>query len=152
MEAHPQLQEFLNSYSPSIQELFWHLRSFIINQDENANELIWDNYNALAIAYARSEKLKDAYCHLALYSKHINFGFNRGAELAQDIITLNGSGKLIRHIKMTKQDDMNQVALSQLMNEACALSLSRNPELESILKSPSSIVMSIAKNRIRPKT
>lgn len=151
MDAHPQLQEFLQAYGTHIQELFWHCRTYILNQDENAHELIWDNYNALAIAYSRSEKLKDAYCHLALYTNHINFGFNRGAELSQDLIDLKGSGKLIRHIKITREDDIHNEALADLLKEALTLSIALNPTLENTEVVPSSLVMSIAKKRIRPK-
>lgn len=151
MQAHSQLQEFLEAYHPSIQELFWLLRSFILSQDEQANELIWDNYNALAIAYSRSEQLKDAYCHVALYTKHINFGLNRGTELRQDILPLEGTGKLIRHIKINKIEDINITAFSTLITEGRTLSITRNPKLASLASVPSSIIMSIAKNSNRPK-
>jgi len=81
MDSNPQLQNFLSPYNDSLQKLTLELRSFITDLIPEANELIWDNYNAVAIAYSKSEKLKDAFCHIADYAKHVNFGFNRGAEL-----------------------------------------------------------------------
>ena len=105
MKPNPQLQKFLHPYSKNIQDLFFDLRSIIVEAIPSTNELIWDNYNAVAIAYAKSDQLKDAFCHLAIYAKHINFGFNRGSELLQANLKLEGTGKLIRHLKVKTMVD-----------------------------------------------
>ena len=81
MKVNPELHKFLIPYDSNIRILTIQLREFITNMIPDANELIWDNYNAVAIAYSKSEKLKNAFCHISVYSKHLNFRFNRGAEL-----------------------------------------------------------------------
>ena len=70
------------------------LRNFVTALVPEANELIWDNYNAVAIAYSKSEKLKDAFCHISVYEKHVNFGFNRGAELTTTKLELKGKREI----------------------------------------------------------
>lgn len=60
----PDLCTFLHPYDANIQSLTISLRDFIIEMVPEANELIWDNYNAVALAYSKSEKLKDAFRHL----------------------------------------------------------------------------------------
>lgn len=58
MKPHPQLHDFLLPYDEYIQQLVLELREFVTNEVPHANELIWDNYNAVAIAYSKSERLK----------------------------------------------------------------------------------------------
>jgi len=40
---------------------------------------------------------------------HVNLGFNRGAMLADPDGALAGSGKMIRHIAIHNQDDLNRI-------------------------------------------
>lgn len=150
MKPNPQLLKFIKPYNPEIQELALELRNFITHLVPQANELIWDNYNAVALAYSKSEKLKDAFCHIALYSKHVNFGFNRGAELANSSLKLNGKGKLIRHISVTDLNSFPEKEIAGMILEAVAISQRLNNELNHENKNPKSIIMSISKKKVRP--
>lgn len=49
-----------------------------------ANALVWDGYNAVSVAFSKSFKLRDAFCHSAVYKEHVNLGFNRGTELSDE--------------------------------------------------------------------
>jgi hypothetical protein len=115
-----------------------------------ANELIWDNYNAVALAYSKSEKLKDAFCHIAVYSGHVNFGFNRGAELTKETVKLNGKGKLIRHISIKDLPSFPKKELKDMVWEAVGISENLNKELIEKNTQPKSIVMSVSEKKIRP--
>ncbi len=150
MESNAQLSEFLYPYDSSIQHLTFALKDFVTSLVPEANELIWDNYNAVAIAYSKSEILKDAFCHIAVYSKHVNFGFNRGAELSNSKINLEGKGKLIRHIKVKDFDLFPKKEISLLVLEALGISEARNAELVHKKAVGKSIVMSISKKKVRP--
>lgn len=149
MEPNPQLNVFLSAYPDSIQELFIDLRTFVLENSPACNELIWDNYNALALAYSHSDKLKDAFCHLSIYSKTVNFGFNRGAELTKGIVKLEGSGKLIRHLKVKDMAAFPSVEMKALLTEAALLAKSLNPALEDNRQLGQSIVMSISAKKRR---
>lgn len=150
MEPHPQLNLFLEPYSSDVQKLTLDLRAFILAQVPRANELIWDNYNAVAIAYSKSEKLKDAFCHIAVYSKHVNFGFNRGAELTRAAIELKGKGKLIRHLTVKDFQAFPKQEVKQLLLEAVEIADQLNPALVTSSSKPKSLVMSISEKKIRP--
>ena len=151
MKPHSDLNIFLKPYEPTIQELVLALREFVLGVVPATNELIWDNYNAVAIAYSKSEKLKDAFCHIAIYAHHVNFGFNRGAELTKRELKLNGSGKLIRHIRITSIEDFQSADLKKMVYEAVSISELRNDALEGLPKESKSMVMSISEKKIRPK-
>jgi len=151
MNPNKNLKVFLKPYSPDIQKLALELRGFIVETIPEANELIWNNYNAMAIAYSKSKVLKDAFCHIAVYSKHVNFGFNRGVELLNPQVPLEGKGKLIRHIKVTDINSFPKKEITKMIFEAVAISDSRNADL--LLKDTEgeSVVMAISENKIRPK-
>lgn len=115
MNPNPALEKFLQPYDKSIQKLTIDLRNFVINLVPQSNELIWDNYNAVAMAYSKSTKLKDAFCHIAVYTNHVNFGFNRGAELTSSSLKLQGKGKLIRHIAVKDFSTFPQSEITELI-------------------------------------
>ena len=151
MEANPKLSSFLKPYSSEIQQLTIELRNFVTELIPEANELIWDNYNAVAMAYSKSEELKDAFCHIAVYSKHVNFGFNRGTELRTSSIRLEGTGKLIRHLKVKNRKDFPKAEITKMLWEALGISEQRNPELLEKTSQGESIVKSISEKKIRPQ-
>ncbi|NKI30965.1 DUF1801 domain-containing protein [Croceivirga thetidis] len=150
MKPNTQLEIIIEPYDQNIQKLALKLRAFIINLVPEANELIWDNYNAVALAYSKSKKLKDAFCHIALYAEYVNFGFNRGSELTKSSVVLHGKGKLIRHIKVKDFDDFPQKEIKKMIWEAVVNSERLNPKLLEINDDPQSIVMSISEKKIRP--
>lgn len=150
MKPNPQLINFLNPYDQSIQKLTMELRYFITDLVPQANELIWDNYNAVALAFSKSDKLKDAFCHLAVYSGHVNFGFNRGSELTNQTLDLKGKGKLIRHISVKDFKSFQKKEIEPMIWEAIGISEKLNPELIAYNSPSKSIVMSISKKKIRP--
>lgn len=150
MKAHPDLTTFLEPYDPKIQQLAIELRDFITKLVPNANELIWDNYNAVAMAYSTSKKLKDAFCHIAVYSKHVNVGFNRGSELVNLPLKLEGTGKLIRHFSVKEIATFPKKEITQIIWEAIAIAERRNPELLKQKQAGESVVMSVSKKKVRP--
>ncbi|WP_251805153.1 DUF1801 domain-containing protein [Antarcticibacterium sp. W02-3] len=140
----------MEPYDERIQALTMELRNFITDLVPQANELIWDNYNAVALAYSKSEKLKDAFCHIAVYSDHVNFGFNRGVELKQTV-KLNGKGKLIRHISLKDFQSFPKKEIQSMIWEAVGISENLNNELSDKNLQPKSIVMSVSEKKKRPK-
>jgi hypothetical protein len=151
MRPNPRLKEFLLPYDKHIQKLTISLRNFVTELIPEANELIWDNYNALAMAYSKSEKLNDAFCHIAVYANYVNFGFNRGTELKTNKIKLKGTGKLIRHLTVKDLDSFPKNEIEEMIWEAVGISEQRNAELVSIKSKGKSIVMSVSEKKRRPK-
>jgi hypothetical protein len=52
--------------------------------------------------------VKDGFCQVVTYSSYVNLGFNRGALLADPNRVLAGSGKLIRHITIRNERDLDR--------------------------------------------
>ncbi len=151
MVINSNIQTFLKPYDLHIQQLALKLRAFIVDTAPTCNELIWDNYNAVAIAYSKSDKLKDAFCHIAIYEKHVNVGFNRGVELSRPAIKLYGKGTMIRHISVHDYETFPKKEVKKLLYEAIGISEKINSDLIHPTIQSQSIVMSITKNKRRPK-
>ncbi|MBX2817938.1 MAG: DUF1801 domain-containing protein [Saprospiraceae bacterium] len=140
---------FLLDYPEDVRDLFESVRKVILDKAPNGYELIWDNYNALAVAYSSTDKLRDAYCHIAAYGSYVNLGFNQGVHLRDPHHLLQGDGKLIRHIKISSLEDLRQQGVSKLVYEAIQWSKQLNP-LTKKMEGTQSIVMSVSEKRRRP--
>jgi hypothetical protein len=81
-------------------------------------ENIYDAYSAVAIGYGTSNRLRDGIFHIAVYSKHVNLGFNDGASLDDPKGILQGSGKLIRHITIKTAEDLERLELRAYIRRA----------------------------------
>lgn len=147
-KATKELLTFLEPYPDMVQNTALAIRALILQTTPNVYELIWDNFNAVAIAYSTSEQLKDAYCHFAVYGKHVNLGFNRGTELVDSKKLLVGKGKLIRHTSIQNIADLDKDYFQKLILDARIISESNN-----LLKNKlvfQSIVKSISAKKRRP--
>jgi hypothetical protein len=55
------------------------------------------------------------------HSKHVNFGFWRGAQLKDTKNLLTGDGDRMRHVKVTALKEINKTAFTDLVKQALAL-------------------------------
>jgi hypothetical protein len=58
-----------------------------------AVELVYDNYNALAIGWGATERASDVIVSLAVYAGGVNLYFMQGARLPDPSGLLEGSGR-----------------------------------------------------------
>lgn len=124
----------LQPYPPDVRQVFAAVRAAVVNEAPAAIELVYDSYNAVACAYSFTGRLRDAFSHVAAYSRHVNLGFNRGAELSDPERVLQGSGKLIRHIRVGSSADVEQPLVLALIREAAASAqTARDASSESLL-------------------
>src|SRR3977135_170678 len=93
------LTKFLKPFPAFVKEKALWLREFVWDLYPDCNELIYDNYNALAFGWGLSDRLGDVFCSIAVY-KSINFGFNRGHEIADPEKKLLGNGNVYRYLKV----------------------------------------------------
>jgi len=115
---HPELLGFLSPYDRSIVELALAVRALMLEEAPSAIETIYDAYNAVALGYSFTGRLKDGFCHVAVYAGHVNLGFNRGAGLPDPQGVLQGSGKNVRHVRIGRQDDLAKPWLRRYIRAA----------------------------------
>lgn len=117
---HNDFQHFLNFKNGDLIRTYTELRAFVLEICPECNELLYHTH-ALTSVYSLSGKLSDGFCHIPIYSKHLNLGFNKGTLLNDPKKLLSGTGKLIRHIKITKQSDYNNQNVIDLIEAAIDL-------------------------------
>ena len=59
-----------------------------------------------------------AFGYVDAFTAHVNVGFFRGAELADPHGLLEGSGKLMRHVKLRPEGEVDAAALETLIQNA----------------------------------
>jgi len=116
----PRLLGFLAAYDRNIAELALALREIVLEFAPQAIESIYDAYSAVAIGYSFTGRLKDTFCHIATYAHHVNLGFNHGATLPDPQSVLQGAGKAVRHVRMTRESDLEAPWLPHYLEAAMA--------------------------------
>jgi len=112
------LIKFLKPYDREIQNLALQLRALVLEEMAPCYENIYDAYSAVAIGYGTSERLRDGTFHIAVYSKHVNLGFNDGATLDDPKGILQGAGNQIRHITIKTAADIKRPELRAYIRRA----------------------------------
>jgi len=141
------LRIFLAPYDPSVQKLFQSARRLVLGAAPEANELIYDAYNAVSAAYSFSERLQEAFCHVAVYASHVNLGFNHGAALPDADGILVGSGARIRHVEIHELADLRRPAIAVLVRAAAE---ERRARVDAVPSHPVSIVKPTSGKKRRP--
>ena len=150
-----QLTKFLKPYDPEIRNLAVKLRALVLEELAPCYENIYDAYSAVAIGYGTSDRLRDGIFHIAVYSKHVNLGFNEGATLDDPKGILQGHGNQIRHITIKSIEDIERPELRAYIRRAKKKAFTDARKLgEPLPKQPDGVVSTVkaiyAKKR-RPK-
>ena len=114
----PALIRFLEPYDREIRDLALKLRALVLEEMAPCYENIYDAYSAVAIGYGTSERLRDGIFHIAVYSKHVNLGFNNGATLDDPKGILQGSGNQIRHVTIKTAADVERPEIRAYIRRA----------------------------------
>ena len=100
-----------------IGELALRLRELLLKLAPTASEVIFRSY-ATGMIYSLTSNWMDGFCHIVVYPRHVNLGFAHGVDLDDPAGVLLGSGKLIRHIKLTKPEDVKKSYLPKYIRQA----------------------------------
>ncbi len=119
--------KFLKPFDKNIQEIVLWLREFIWDLYPQTNELIYDNYNALAFGWSPTEKVGHIFCGIALYrtNQNIHFSFYWGSQISDPKQILIGKGKQYRYTLVKNKEDFPKAYLKKLMKDAYNNSLSK---------------------------
>jgi hypothetical protein len=116
-----QLAGFLAKFTPEVAALARTSLVAMRKRLPGAIELVYDNYNALAIGFAPTERASDAVFSLAVFPRRTILCFlQTGAQLPDPDGLLEGSGKQVRHLPLESPRVLDTPAVRALMNEALA--------------------------------
>jgi hypothetical protein len=118
------LLKFLKPFPDETEIVMW-LREFVWDLYPKANELIYDNYNALAFGWSPTDKVGHVFCTIAVgrTSKNIHFGFYWGNKLSDPEKKLIGEGKQYRYLLVKDKKEFPKAYMKKLVSEAYANSM-----------------------------
>lgn len=78
---------------------------------DDVRELLHDGHPTACVNDA-------AFAYVNAFQAHVNVGFFRGSEIADPAGLLKGTGKLMRHVKLRPDGDVDETALTKLIQAA----------------------------------
>lgn len=116
-----QLASFIDKFTPEIAALTHATLTKMRKRYPTALELVYDNYNALAIGFSPTERASDGIFSIAVYPRWINLFFLQGRTLADPKRLLKGNGNVVRHIQLPNATTLDNKDVQSLMKEAAAV-------------------------------
>ena len=119
-EASPQKQlaDFIAKFTPEVAAIARAALKKMRARLPGAIEMVYDNYNALAIGFSPTDRVSDAVFSIALYPKWVTLFFLRGATLRDPEKVLTGSGHVVRNYRLTCAEDLDRPEIVALMDQA----------------------------------
>jgi len=145
------LLKFLDPYPTDKQQTVLWLRDFVWDRYPAANELIYDNYNALAFGWSPTDRQGHIFCSVAIYrtGMNIHFGFYWGAELADPEKKLSGQGNQYRYLLVKDLTDFPQDYIEGLIKAAYVNSMAKIKDVRQLGEGKTIVKSVSAKKRVK---
>ena len=115
-----QLARFIAKFSPEVAGVAKAARAKVRNLLPRAFELVYDNYNALALAFGPTERTSEVILSIALYPRWVSLFFARGARLPDPDRVLRGTGNQMRHVVLERIEVLDSAPVRTLIKDAVA--------------------------------
>jgi hypothetical protein len=135
-----QVQAFIARFTPEVARVVRAARTKVRALLPGALELVYDNYNALAIGFGPTERASDAIVSLAVFPRWVSLFFMRGTSLPDPQHLLRGNGRQARHIVLDRASVLDRPAVRALLSRAAAehpTRLNRSARRRIVIKSVS---------------
>jgi len=117
------LAGFIKKFAPPNQRLLRGIRTRLRARLPGANELVYDNYNFLVIAYCPTEKTSDSWFSIGAdkHGANLFFGYT-GSKLADPKKLLQGSGAKNRFLRLASAEHIDHPDVRALVDASIAVS------------------------------
>ena len=113
-----QLAGFIAKFDPAIARLVRSARAALRKRFPTAVELVYDNYNALAIGWGPNQRASEAIVSLGVFARGVSLYFMQGVHLADPHRLLKGSGNQGRFIRLESVALLKEPAVAALLDAA----------------------------------
>jgi len=110
-ERDPAVAAWMHAHWDALGEIARHWFEVMRNCGDDVREVLHDGQPTACVGDA-------AFGYVDAFMAHVNVGFFRGAELADPQGLLEGSGKLMRHVKLRPEGEVDAAALEKLIENA----------------------------------
>jgi len=118
LNAEKQLDNFIRKFTPGIAAQIRDVLARMRTRLPGAVELVYDNYNALAIGFASGERVANVIFSIACYPRWVSLFFFPGVDLQDPEKLLKGSGTKCRHIVLREPAMLDSPGIAALMRQA----------------------------------
>lgn len=113
-------EEFFSAYSPNVRELCLQLRALVKQVLPEVEETVFEGFKNVSYGTGESRTDKDLICYITPFKASANLGFYRGALLPDPHGLLRGTGKLLRHVKFSEREEVDDTGVLELLRAAKA--------------------------------
>jgi hypothetical protein len=107
----PFIDTWMRQHTGELGEIAKHWFEVMRKCGDNVREVLHDGHPTACVADA-------AFAYVNAFKAHVNVGFFRGAEIADPTGLLEGTGKFMRHVKISPGSVFDATALSKLVGIA----------------------------------
>ena len=107
----PAIDTWMEAHSGDLGTIAHHWFEAMRKCGDDVRELLHDGHPTACVHDA-------AFAYVNAFTAHVNVGFFRGAELADPVGLLEGTGKYMRHVKVRPEGDIDAKALMGLIDTA----------------------------------
>jgi hypothetical protein len=122
VEREPAIEIWMEEHSDELGAIAGRWFEVMRNCGDDVRELLHDGHPTACLGDA-------AFGYVNAFKAHVNVGFFRGAELADAKRLLEGTGKFMRHVKLSPERDVDAAALTKLI-ETAYIDMKRRAEAE----------------------
>src|SRR6478735_6981425 len=108
MDRNPAVERWFDAHGGELGEIARHWFNVMRKCSHDVREVLHDGHPTACIDDA-------GFAYVNAFKAHVNVGFFRGAEIADPEKLLEGTGRLMRHVKLRPNCDVNARALTKLI-------------------------------------
>ena len=112
--------------SDHARELAYQLRKLVVKVMPDVVEVPWPKMRMASYGVGPKKK-SEHFCYISAQKEDVNLGFYYGAELPDPEELLQGTGRLLRHVKIREAKAIRSGALRQLLEVASTHRMPQQP-------------------------
>jgi hypothetical protein len=120
MTPKAELDIFIDKYTPEMARAMRRALAQMRKKCPGALELVYDNYNALAVGFATGERVADALFSIVAYPKWVSIFFFKTLPLKDPSKRLAGSGTTTKHVVLDPKRALADPDVAALIDQALA--------------------------------
>ena len=113
VERDPAIEVWMQKHAGELEAIARRWFEVMRGCGDDVRELLHDGHPTACVGDA-------AFAYVNAFKAHVNVGFFRGAEIADPKGLLEGTGKFMRHVKLSPEADVDTAALTTLIETAYA--------------------------------
>lgn len=112
-----EFDKILKGFNLEVQNIATETRALVFDVLPETVEVVWEKQKIAGLGTG-PKKMTEHFCWIQPCKAHVNLGFNYGAELPDPSSLLEGTGKLFRHVRIQKLEELSKPELRKLIEAA----------------------------------